>query len=94
MMVAFLLAIVIGFSLRMTASILLDKYATVGNLLIAVIPIPIAVPSILLGTPGMHIGTGLSSIVILTVLAAGNNIPIYNRLSPLLDHPAIDKRAQ
>ena len=94
MMVAFLLAIVIGFSLRMTASILLDKYATIGNLLIAVIPIPIAVPSILLGTPGMHIGTGLSSIVILTVLAAGNNIPIYNRLSPLLDHPAIDKRAQ
>ena len=43
MMVAFLLAIVIGSSLRMTASILLDKYATVGNLLMAVIPIPIAV---------------------------------------------------
>ena len=94
MMVAFLLAIVIGSSLRMTASILLDKYATVGNLLMAVIPIPIAVLSILLGTPGMHIGTGLSSIVILTVLAAGNNIPIYNKLSPLLDHPVIDKRAQ
>lgn len=94
MMIAFLLAMVVGFSLRMTASILLDKYATIGNLLIAVIPISIAVPSILLGTLGMHIGTGLSSIVILTVLAAGNNIPIYNRLSPLLDHPAIDKRAR
>lgn len=94
MMIAFLLAIAVGLSLRMIASILLDKYATVGNLLIAVIPIPITVLSIILGTPGMHIGTGLSSIVILTVLAAGNNIPIYNKLSPLLDHPAIDKRAQ
>lgn len=94
MMIAFLLAIAVGLSLRMIASILLDKYATVGNLLITVIPIPITVLSIILGTPGMHIGTGLSSIVILTVLAAGNNIPIYNKLSPLLDHPAIDKRAQ
>jgi len=50
MMIAFLLAIAVGLSLRMIASILLDKYATVGNLLIAVIPIPITVLSIILGT--------------------------------------------
>lgn len=81
----------IALSIKIIADIILDRYITVGNVIVVVSQVVVAF-LLLAGRLAFVVGLTVMIVVVLAVIAATSEIPVYRRLRPMLDKVVYDGR--
>lgn len=78
-------------SVRIIAGAILDRYITVGDLLMAVPPI-VQPLSCLISHTAYIVSLAIAAVVDISIMAAATNQPVYRIMYPLLRRAAYDGR--
>lgn len=90
-MMYYIFLLTITLSIKIIADIILDRYITVGNVI--VVASQVAVAFLLLASRlTFVVGLTVMIVAVLAVIAAINEIPIYRHLRPMFDKVVYDGR--
>lgn len=90
-MMYYIFLLTITLSIKIIADAILDRYITVGNVIVVASQVVVAF-LLLASRLTFVVGLTVMIVAVLTVIAAMNEIPVYRRLRPMLDKVVYDGR--